>query len=96
MPRQPDFYCFFYCAGRDGRCRAGTARHWPGSQPARGTMRGSHVGCSTDHLAQGISRSSGSVGVESKAQRLIPVGRPGIDGLRDCQTSPIGSIRRGL
>lgn len=41
-------------------------------------------------------RSSSSSGVQSKVQRLFSVGRPGIEGLRVCLMSPIGSFRRGL
>jgi hypothetical protein len=32
MPRQPDFYCSFYCAGCDGRRAPATEGHGPGSR----------------------------------------------------------------
>ena len=95
MPRRPDFYCFFYCAARDGQRDPETQRHGAGYRPsvewsptASRRRRGSR-------WRGGSGRSSGSRGVESRAQRLIPNGRPGTCGLRVWQTSPIGSIRRG-
>lgn len=95
MPKRPDFYCDFYCAAWDGLREPGTPRYGRGSRRLR---RGSPEASLRD-VARGarsvVPRPSGSWGVESQTQRLIPVGRPGIDGLRVCETSPIGSLRRG-
>lgn len=95
MSRRPDFYCFFYCAARDGQREPRAARYGTGSRPSSpGTAR---ARCETldAGLPSSVARSSGSRGVKLKAQRLIPNGRPGIDGLRVWQTSPLGSNRRG-
>lgn len=95
MSRRPDFYCFFYCAAWDRSRGTRTQRHAMGSGPLPTPSpvvlrRRPQSGC--DGVA---GRPSGSRGVGSKAQRLIPIGRPGIDGLRVWQTSPLGSNRRG-
>lgn len=95
MPRQPNFYCFFYCAAWDRPLGAGTQRHETGSQPhAMGSRRGlsRHSDRAPYHPG---GRSSGSRGVWSKVQRQIPAGRRGIAGLVRCSMSPHGSIRRG-
>jgi hypothetical protein len=95
MSRRPDFYCFFYCAARDGQREPETQHHGAGSHPsAEGSPKAARRASCSRHLG-GVGRSSGSCRVRLQVQRLIPNGRPGIDGLRVWQTSPLGSNRRG-
>jgi hypothetical protein len=95
MSPGPDFYSDFYCAVWHGLRDFGTHGHEVASRPSQ---RGStevprcHVVAAS---RSAVARPSGSRGIESPPQRLVPVGRPGINGLRVCQTSPFGSIRRG-
>lgn len=95
MPGPTDFYCSFYCAVRDRQRRPSTGRHAMGPRPVAtpGLKRLFSSAPARRSVTEG--RSSGSRGVGSLRQRLIPTGRPGIDGLRVWQTSPIGSNRRG-
>ncbi len=95
MPRRPNFYCDFYCALWDRLRRPGTDHHQAGSRHSSEGGRERALQALGGDLRGGIPGSSGSRGVPSEAQRLFPVGRPGIDGLRVCPTSPIGPIRRG-
>lgn len=95
MPKRPDFYCDFYCAPWDGLRETGTPGHRWGSRPSRRGTCGAPLLSLDRGTWSGDPRSSGSRRVKSEAQRPVPVGRPGIDGLRVWQTSPIGSIRRG-
>lgn len=91
----PDFYCDFYCAVWHGLREFGTHGHEVASRPSRrGSSEASrcHVAAESRSV---VARPPGSLGVESLPQRLVPVGRPGINSLRVCQTSPFGSIRRG-
>lgn len=95
MPRQPDFYCSFYCAARDPKRGPGTQRHGTVSQPlveAAPSAPRQHPDRDPHCLG---GRSSGSLGVLSMVQRQIPAGRRGIAGLVRCSMSPPGSIRRG-
>jgi len=96
MSPGPDFYCDFYCGVWDGLREPGTTRHRPGSRPSPSGVSGAPRGHRAGGVWRVVPRSSGSRVVQSGAQRLVLVGRPRIDGLRVCQTSPIGSIRRGL
>ena len=95
MPRQPNFYCFFYCAVWDRPRGSGTQRHGTGARTfAMVSPRGStrHPDRAPHRLG---GRSSGSLGVLSMVQRQIPAGRRGVAGLVRCSMSPSGSIRRG-
>ena len=95
MPRQPDFYCFFYCAAWYRPRGTGTRCHWTGSHPlveAAPSRPRQHPDRAPGRLG---GRSSGSRGVSSMVQRQIPAGRRGIAGLVRCSMSPPGSIRRG-
>ena len=95
MSPWPDFYCDFYCAVWHGRRELGTHGHEVASRPPR-RRPSEALRC---HLAAGsrsaVALPSSSPCVESLPQRLVPVGRLGINGLRICPTSPFGSIRRG-
>jgi len=95
MPKRPDFYCFFYCAAWDGPRNSGAQQYETasGAPPEAVPIGGSRPLECRDGF--GAERSSGSAGLDSKSQRQIPVGRPGIIGHRACRTSPAGSIRRG-
>ena len=95
MPGPTDFYCFFYCAVGDRQRRPSTERHAMGSRPVATAGLERLFWSARVRRAADEGRSSGSGGVGSILQRLIPTGRPGIDGLRVWQTSPIGSNRRG-
>jgi hypothetical protein len=77
MPRGPDFYRFFYRAARERLCRVGTNRHANGSRPVSATAIDG--ACSPSRGAQSTAggRPSGSSGVWSTSQRLIPGGRRG-------------------
>ena len=96
MPRGPEFYRFFYRAARERQYGVGTERHTTGSGPgAPNTPDGIWLPSRGAQSTAG-GRSSGSLGVGSISQRLIPAGRRGIAGLVACSMSPTGSIRRGL
>ncbi len=95
MSSGPNFYCDFYCAARDGLREPGAGNHQAGSRVGLSARLAALQGANARRRAAWCPRPSGSSGVQWPAQRLIPVGRPGIDGLRVCETSPLGSIRRG-
>lgn len=95
MPRRPDFYCDFYCAAWDGLREPGTGSDQSGSGAGLNARPTASRSASAGGRAARCPRSSGSRGLQWPTQRLIPVGRPGIDGLLVCETSPLGSIRRG-
>lgn len=95
MPKRPDFYCDFYCAAWDGLREPGTGSRQPGSRTALNARPTVSRSASLRGRAARCPRPSGSPRVPWPAQRLFPVGRPGIDGFRVCETSPLGSIRRG-
>jgi hypothetical protein len=95
MPGPTDFYRFFYCAVGDRQRRPSTGRHATGSRPVATAGLERLLSSARARRSEHEGRSSGFGGVGSILQRLIPTGRPGIDGLRVWQTSPIGSNRRG-
>ena len=95
MPKRPDFYCDFYCAACDGLREPGTPGDSAGSHPSPRDLAGAPRACLDGSGRAAVPRSSGSLGLEPQTQRLIPVGRSGIDDPRVWQTSPIGSTRRG-
>jgi hypothetical protein len=95
MSRRPDFYCFFYCAARDRQLEPDTQHHAARFHPSTEGAPWASRRCDRSRYVGGVGRSSGSLGVESTVQRLIPNGRPGVCGLPVWQTSPLGSNRRG-
>ena len=95
MPKRPDFYCSFYCAAWDGPCGGGAQQYESGSGGSPAVVSISVSRPAERRSERGDERSSGSAGLDSKTQRQIPVGHPGIIGHRACRTSPTGSIRRG-
>jgi hypothetical protein len=94
MSPGPDFDCDFYCAVWDGLRGRTTGRHGTGSPPLPSGVAGRpRWGCSRG--VEGlVARSSGSRRAYKGVQCSVLVGRPGT-GLRSCQTSLFGSIRRG-
>lgn len=88
MPERPDFYCDFYCAVWDGLREPGTPGYQWGSRRSRSGRAFAPRSCVARGARAADRRPSGSRDLESTRQRLISVGRPGIDGLRSCQTSP--------
>ncbi len=95
MPRQPNFYCFFYCAVWDRPRGTGMQRHGTASRLPATAVPTSAEWRPDRGLCTRRGRSSGSRGVWSMVQRQIPAGRRGIAGLVRCSMSPPGSIRRG-
>ncbi len=92
MPSEPDFYCDFYCAVWHGLRELGTHGHEVALRPPRrGPTEALRCHVASKSLSA-VARPSGSRG-EPLSQCRVPVGRPGIDGLCVCPTSPSGSIR---
>lgn len=95
MPGQPDFYCLFHCAARDRQRSAGTHRHATGSRPLPTAFSSGPIRRGGPVVGHPKGRPSGSSGVSSISQRVIPAGRRGIVGLVACSMSPTGTDRRG-